>query len=35
MGKESCSINVSKATFGVEDSFGVDNNRLVVQAVCT
>ncbi|KAH8505498.1 hypothetical protein H0E87_012651 [Populus deltoides] len=35
IGKESCSINVSKTTFGVEDSFGVDNNRLVVQAVCT
>ncbi|KAG6771978.1 hypothetical protein POTOM_023373 [Populus tomentosa] len=35
IGKESCSINVSKTTFGVEDSFGVDNNRLAVQAVCT
>ncbi|CAK7352364.1 unnamed protein product [Dovyalis caffra] len=35
IGKDSCSINVSKTTFGVKDSFGVDNNRLAVQAVCT
>ncbi|KAG5243552.1 beta-galactosidase [Salix suchowensis] len=34
IGKESCSINVSKTTFGVGDSFGVYNNRLAVQAVC-
>ena len=34
LGKESCSINVSKTTFGVGDSFGVDTNRLAVQAVC-
>ncbi|KAF9680369.1 hypothetical protein SADUNF_Sadunf06G0114000 [Salix dunnii] len=34
IGKESCSINILKTTFAVEDSFGVDNNRLAVQAVC-
>ncbi|KAJ6407311.1 hypothetical protein OIU84_010753 [Salix udensis] len=34
LGKESCSINISKTTFGVGDSFGFDDNKLAVQVVC-